>query len=240
MVYAKNIDTRREPASLTKVMTCLLALAHGNLTDSITVSQEALDDLDPAGSSSGLMAGEVFTLEQLLYCLMIESANDAAPVIAEYVAGSEPAFVEMMNQKAAELGCTGTHFANTHGLHDEEHYTTARDLAKIMMAALEYEKFQEIYSADRYTLAATNLQEERILVTTNYLIDASITSDYYDERVIGGKTGFTTPAGRCVMCGRVRESAVPVCCPGGQQYRGGRVYVFRQLCVGVRGPGFWL
>ena len=105
-----------------------------------------------------------------------------------------------MNQKAAELGCTGTHFANTHGLHDEEHYTTARDLAKIMMAALEYEKFQEIYSADRYTLAATNLQEERILVTTNYLIDASITSDYYDERVIGGKTGFTTPAGRCVMC----------------------------------------
>ena len=200
MVYAKNIDTRREPASLTKVMTCLLALEHGNLTDSITVSQEALDDLDPAGSSSGLMAGEVFTLEQLLYCLMIESANDAAPVIAEYVAGSEPAFVEMMNQKAAELGCTGTHFANTHGLHDEEHYTTARDLAKIMMAALEYEKFQEIYSADRYTLAATNLQEERILVTTNYLIDASITSDYYDERVIGGKTGFTTPAGRCVMC----------------------------------------
>ena len=225
MVYAKNIDTRREPASLTKVMTCLLALEHGNLTDSITVSQEALDDLDPAGSSSGLMAGEVFTLEQLLYCLMIESANDAAPVIAEYVAGSEPAFVEMMNQKAAELGCTGTHFANTHGLHDEEHYTTARDLAKIMMAALEYEKFQEIYSADRYTLAATNLQEERILVTTNYLIDASITSDYYDERVIGG---------------RVRDSAVPVCCPGGQQYRGGRVYVFRQLCVGVRGPGFWL
>lgn len=77
MVYAKNIDTRREPASLTKVMTCLLALEHGNLTDSITVSQEALDDLDPAGSSSGLMAGEVFTLEQLLYCLMIESANDA-------------------------------------------------------------------------------------------------------------------------------------------------------------------
>ncbi len=92
MVYAKNIDTRREPASLTKVMTCLLALEHGNLTDSITVSQEALDDLGPLPAAApGLMAGEVFTLEQLLYCLMIESANDAAPVIAEYVAGSEPA-----------------------------------------------------------------------------------------------------------------------------------------------------
>lgn len=146
----------------------------------------------------------------------------------------------MMNQKAAELGCTGTHFANTHGLHDEEHYTTARDLAKIMMAALEYEKFQEIYSADRYTLAATNLQEERILVTTNYLIDASITSDYYDERVIGGKTGFTTPAGRCVCVWRVRESVYLCVVLGASSTGADRVYVFRQLCVGVRGPGFWL
>ena len=173
MVYAKNIDTRREPASLTKVMTCLLALEHGTLTDTVTVSEEALRDLDPSGSSSGLMVGETFTLEQLLYCLMIESANDAAPVIAEHIAGSEAAFVEMMNAKAVELGCTGTHFANTHGLHDDAHYTTARDLAKIMMAALEYEKFQEIYS---------------------------FTADYYDSRVIGGKTGFTTPAGRCIAC----------------------------------------
>ena len=200
MVYAKNIDTRREPASLTKVMTCLLALEHGPLTDTVTVSEEALHDLDPSGSSSGLMAGETFTLEQLLYCLMIESGNDAAAVIAEHIADSEAAFVEMMNAKAMELGCTGTHFANAHGLHDDEHYTTARDLAKIMMAALEYEKFQEIYSTNRYTLPATNLHEERVLVTTNYLIDASFTADYYDSRVIGGKTGFTTPAGRCVAC----------------------------------------
>lgn len=200
MVYAKNIDTRREPASLTKIMTCLLALEHGTLTDEITVSQAALDDLDPAGSSSGLQAGEVFTLEQLLYCLMIESANDAAPVIAEYISGSESSFVDLMNAKAQELGCEDTHFANTHGLHDDAHYTTARDLAKIMMAALEYEKFQEIYSTSLYELPATNLHEERVLVTTNYLIGTSVTADYYDDRVIGGKTGFTTPAGRCVIC----------------------------------------
>lgn len=200
MVYAKNIDVQREPASLTKVMTCLLALEHGTLTDEITVSEEALADLDPAGSSSGLLAGEVFTLEQLLFCLMIESANDAAPVIAEYISGSEAAFVDLMNQKAQELGCTGTHFANTHGMHDDQHYTTARDMAKIMLAALEYDKFQEIYSTSRYVLPATNLHEERIMVTTNYLIGTTITSDYYDERVIGGKTGFTTPAGRCIAC----------------------------------------
>ena len=200
MVYAKNIDAQREPASLTKIMTCLLALEHGNLSDEITVSETALEGLDPAGSSSGLLAGEVFTLEQLLYCLMIESANDAAPVIAEYIAGSEALFVDMMNAKANELGCENTHFANTHGLHDDAHYTTARDLAKITMAALHYEKFQEIYSTDRYILPATNLHEERILVTTNYLIGTSITQEYYDVRGIGGKTGFTTPAGRCIMC----------------------------------------
>lgn len=199
MVYAKNIDVRREPASLTKVMTCLLALERGNLADTVTVSAEAIAEMDPSGSNSGLLAGEVFTLEQLLYCLMIESANDAAPVIAEHIAGSEAAFVQLMNQKARELGCTDTNFANTHGLHDDNHYTTARDLAKIMRAALEYEKFQEIYATARYEIPATNLSEARLLVTTNYLIDTSVTQDYYDDRVIGGKTGFTTPAGRCVM-----------------------------------------
>ena len=100
MVYAKNIDGRREPASLTKVMTCLLALEHGVLTDQVTASAEALADQDPNGSRSGLMVGEVFTLEQLLYCLMIQSANDAAPIIAEHIAGSESAFLDMMNKKA--------------------------------------------------------------------------------------------------------------------------------------------
>lgn len=201
MVYAKNIDGRREPASLTKVMTCLLALEHGVLTDQVTASAEALADQDPNGSKSGLMVGEVFTLEQLLYCLMIQSANDAAPIIAEHIAGSESAFLDMMNKKAQELGCTGTHFANTHGLHNEDHYTTARDMAKIMLAALEYDKFREIYSTTRYELPPTNLCEEsRIMYTTNYLIGTAYTSDYYDSRVIGGKTGFTTPAGRCIMC----------------------------------------
>lgn len=200
MVYAKNIDERREPASLTKIMTCLLALEHGTLTDQITVSESALTDMDPDGSSANLIAGEVFTLDQLLYCLMIASANDAAPVIAEYVAGTQSAFLEMMNQKAKELGCEDTHFSNTHGLHADDHYTTARDLAKITLAALQYEKFQEIYATTRYELPATNLSEARTLVTTNYLISSIVTSDYYDERVVGGKTGFTTPAGRCVIC----------------------------------------
>ncbi len=200
MVYAKNIDGLRYPASLTKVMTCLLALEMGNLEDSVTVSEGALKGLHPNGSSAKLIAGEIFTLEQLLYCLMIQSANDSAPVIAEHLAGSEEAFVELMNEKAKELGCTGTHFANTHGLHNDNHYTSARDMAKIFTAALEYEKFREIYATTQYELPPTNMNEEvRVLRTTNYLIGTNVTATYYDKRVIGGKTGFTTPAGRCVM-----------------------------------------
>ncbi|MFR8333080.1 MAG: hypothetical protein ACLU9S_12555 [Oscillospiraceae bacterium] len=151
------------------------------------------------------MAGEIFTLEQSLYCLMIES-----PATRRQLRQNTRrlgAAVEMMNAKAMSCGRTGTHFANAHGLHDDEHYTTARDLAKIMMAALEYEKFQEIYSTNRYTLPATNLHEERVLVTTNYLIDASFTADYYDSRVIGGKTGFITPADGAVRaCGESGKS----------------------------------
>lgn len=199
LLYAKNPDTRREPASMTKVMTALLALEHGVLTDSITVTEADLEDMDPSGSNSGLTAGETFTLEELLYCLLIESANDAAPVIANYIAGSESAFVEMMNQKAAELGCTGTHFSNTHGLHDTEHYSTARDIAKIMRAALEYDVFRTISSTDLYEMPATEGHEARTLITTNYLIGTYYTGIYRDRRVICGKTGFTTPAGRCVV-----------------------------------------
>lgn len=201
MVYAKNIDEIRYPASLTKVMTCLLALEHGNLTDQVTVSEEAMADQDPNGSSAGIMAGEVYSLEQLLYCLMIASGNDAAPVIAEHIAGSESAFIAMMNEKADALGCTSTNFANTHGLHDDNHYTTARDMARIMLAAMEYDVFRDIYSTAQYELPPTNKQEDsRILVTTNFLIGTAVTAEYYDSRVIGGKTGFTTPAGRCIAC----------------------------------------
>ncbi len=201
MVYAKNIDEVRYPASITKVMTCLLALEHGNLTDQVTVSEEAMADQDPSGSSAGLIAGEVYSLEQLLYCLMIASGNDAAPVIAEHIAGNESDFIKMMNEKATALGCTSTHFANTHGLHDDNHYTTARDVAKIMLAAMEYDIFLDIYATTKYELPPTNMQEDpRTLLTTNFLIGTSVTAEYYDSRVIGGKTGFTTPAGRCIAC----------------------------------------
>lgn len=199
LMYAYQADEKMYPASMTKVMTCLLALELcSDLNEVVTVSQSALAGIDWTSSAAGLVAGEELTMEQLLYCLMVKSANDAACVIAEHLGGSQEAFVEKMNEKAAELGCENTHFVNVHGLHDEEHYTTARDMVKIMIAALEHDLFNTLYSTVTYTLPATNKSEAREFTTTNYMMDEGL-SRYYDSRVIGGKTGFTTPAGRCLV-----------------------------------------
>lgn len=198
MLYALNPDEKMYPASTTKIMTCLLALELCDLDEVVTVTADAIEEIDWTSSSAGLVDGEELTMEQLLYCLMVKSANDAACVIADHLGGSQEAFVEMMNERAKELGCTGTNFVNVHGLHDEEHYTTARDMAKIMCAALENEMFCTLFSTASYTVPATNLSEARELETTNYLMDPE--RKMYDSRVIGGKTGFTTPAGRCLVC----------------------------------------
>lgn len=200
MLYAYNADDKLYPASLTKVMTCLVALdLCEDLNEMITVPESVIANKDPNGSGMDLVAGEEISMTDLLYGLMVASANDAASTIATHLCGGEEAFVHRMNQKASQIGCTQTHFENVHGLHDEEHYTTARDMAKIMLAALEHEFFQELYSTTSYRIDATNKSEERKLYTTNYLISRAIYEQYYDERVIGGKTGFTTPAGRCLV-----------------------------------------
>ena len=131
VLYALDMHEQNYPASLTKIMTCLLALQYGNLNDVLTVSATALENLHESGSTADLQEGEQMTLEHLLYCTMISSANEACNVIAEHISGSVEAFVELMNTTATELGCLGTHFANPHGLHDEDHYTTAYDLSLI-------------------------------------------------------------------------------------------------------------
>lgn len=198
-IYELNIDERIYPASLTKIMTCLLALENGNLSDIVTVTESAFTGLDGSSSSSGLKVGEQLTLENALYCLMLASGNEAANLIAEHIAGSISDFVRMMNERAYTLGCTGTHFANPHGLHDEEHYTTVRDLVTITQAALKSETFKIITNTATYTLPATNMSEERTLETTNQLINNTTSNPFYYSKAIGIKTGYTTPAGRCVI-----------------------------------------
>ena len=198
-LYELDVYEKNYPASLTKIMTCWLALEHGNLDDVLTVSETALQNLHESGSTSGLQAGEQMRLEDMLYCMMLESANESCNVVAEYISGSVDAFVELMNQTAAELGCIGTHFANPHGLHNEEHYTTAYDISLIVRAALQNETFRTIATTAHYDLPATNLQEGRQLSTTNKLMLDNVGSGFYYSKAAGIKTGFTTPAQCCLV-----------------------------------------
>ena len=149
--------------------------------------------------TAGLQPGEQLTLKDVLYCLMLSSANEACNVVAEYISSDVPSFVALMNKTAQELGCKNTHFANPHGLHESDHYTTAMDLSLITRKALGSETFREISGCAEYTVPATNLSEPRNLKTTNYLISTATVADYYYPDAIGIKTGYTSAAGRCVI-----------------------------------------
>lgn len=187
VVFEKNADTRRPMASTTKIMTALVALETGDLSREITVDRAAVG---VEGSSIYLEAGDKITLEALIWALMLESANDAAAAIAIGISGSIEAFAEYMNCKAAELGLTNTHFTNPHGLSDENHYTTARELALITAAAMENEEFRKIVSTDKYRISYGD--KVRHLHNHNKMLHL------YDGAV-GVKTGFTKASGRCLV-----------------------------------------
>ena len=200
MVYSWNPDQSVDPSGMNKIMTALLALEQGDLEDQVLVSNVALSSVEIGALTVGLAVGEEMTLEDLLYCMMVGSANDAAAVIAEHIAGGQAAFVDLMNQKAVEIGCTNTVFMNPSGLSHENQRTTARDLAKITAAALEQEEFLRFFSATEHTVAATNKSQERALVTTNHMMTTETMGNFFDERVTGGKTGAFTTTDRSLIC----------------------------------------
>ena len=209
VVYDYNAHQKMYPASLTKIMTSLVvleAIDNGDLTldTEITASAEAVK-LPEGSSTAGIKAGEILTVEQLLYCDLVPSANEACNILAEAVAGSNEAFVERMNAKAAELGAVNTHFTNPHGLHDEDHYTTAYDLYLMARAAMEYEVFRTIVSTPMYVLPETNLSGQRTLHTTNLLLSNWYVIGYTYSRAIGIKTGYTGEAGRCLASAAVDD-----------------------------------
>ena len=197
VLYELNADETRYPASTTKIMTALVTLENADLTQQITVEEGDFTHVTADSSVAGFKPGEVLTVEQLLYGLMLPSGNDASYILARAVAGDVDTFVQMMNDRAAEVGCTGTHFANPCGLHDDNHYTTARDLMRITQAAMANPTFAQIVSTPSYELPATNLQEARALENSNLLLDS--TSSVYYAPAQGIKTGNTTEAGRCLV-----------------------------------------
>ena len=157
ILYEKNINSKRYPASITKIMTTLVAIENCNsLYDTITYSQNAIDSIEPGSSQIYIEPGERLSVEDSLYAIMLESANEACNGVAEHIGGSIEGFVDMMNEKAKEIGCKNTHFMNPNGLHHDDHYVSAYDMALITKAALENEIFQKISSTVSYTVPVTN------------------------------------------------------------------------------------
>lgn len=198
VLHAENEHEKLYPASCTKIMTALLTLENCSLDDTVTMQSEDFTDVNNGASSAGLKVGEQISIEDLLYCLMLPSGNEAANALARVTGGSVEDFVKMMNDRAAELGCTNTHFVNPNGLHDDEHYTSAYDLFLMAQQAMQDSTFATIVNTAQKKLPATNMNGERVIYTTNDLIFSSSTDIYYDN-CYGIKTGHTTPAGYCLV-----------------------------------------
>lgn len=199
VLYSKGAFERVYPASITKIMTAMLAFKYGNLDETVTITQENVT-LEEGSQVCGFIAGDRLTMDQLLHCLLVYSGNDAAAAIAEHVGGSTEAFVDMMNQYAAQLGCTGTHFTNPHGLQDENHYTTPYDIYLMLKEALTYPRFTEITQLPSYTVnyerADGTAMSTTLEATDHYLIGEETPPK--DVTILGGKTGTTSIAGNCL------------------------------------------
>ena len=209
VLYAKNEHEELYPASITKVTTALLvfeAIERGDLRldQTVTVSASALAGQDPDGSTAGIKEGEQLTVEELLYCMLVVSANEACSILAEAVSGSVDAFVEQMNQRVQELGCVNTHYVNDSGLHDPQHYSSAWDIYLITRALMPYEKFMEICNSKSAEIAETDHNQRHVLHSTNRLISNWRELGYLYRDAQGIKTGSTEEAGHCLVSSAVR------------------------------------
>lgn len=201
ILYQKNMDEKLYPASTTKVMTALLLLEEGELNKVVTIGKDVPDLIERGSSQIYLIPEEELTREQLLYALLVDSANDAAIAIAQDVSGSTQKFVERMNERAKELGAKNTNFLNPNGLHDDQHYTTARDLSLMAREAMKHPVFRDAVSTERYIIPATNKQDTRYLYITNRLIRKTTYRNYQYEGATGIKTGYTSKANYALVGG---------------------------------------
>jgi len=198
LMYAWNADEGLAPASFVKLMTALLVVENAELTDTVTVDRGTLNTIPSDARISKLKPGETFTVEDLLCFMLVDSGNDAAAVLAEFVSNSQTAFVDMMNARAEEIGCTNTNFMNVHGLYHEEQYMSARDTARILSVAMENSHFRDVFTRVYYTVPATDQNPQRQLASDNYLLSEDDMAIYYDKRVLGSRTGLDPAGNRCI------------------------------------------
>ena len=208
-LYTKDENTRMYPASTTKIMTAILTLENCDLNEVVTASYDAIASIPEGYSIADIQPGEQLTVEQLLELLLVHSANDAANVLAEYVGGSIDSFVSIMNTKLNELGLNDTHFTNAYGLQDDNHYTTAKDLAFLMKYCLQNETFRKISGQASCAIPATNMSAPRKYDSTNQLLIAG--NEYYYQYVFSGKTGFTTEAKHCLVTAAYNNNLELIC-----------------------------
>ena len=203
ILYAKNMDQILYPGSTVKIMTTLLALENSQISDTVTMTQTGVSGVTDGGASISSQLDEAFTMEQCLYAIMLASANDIALQVAEHIGGSVDAFVQMMNTRAQELGCTNTVFTNPTGLPDENQHTTAHDMALIMEAASSNESFRTIASTASYTIPATNVSGGSRVLTNNFSMITNGSASYY-KGCLGGKEGYTEASGSTIACAASR------------------------------------
>lgn len=209
ILYASNAHERLYPASITKIMTGLLAIENLNLNDTITYTNQILITIPSDAAKLGLVEGETTTIRDALYALLLRSANEVATGLAFQVSGSESEFAKLMTERAAQAGALDTHFANASGLHQDDHYTTAYDMAMIAKTAMANPEFATIWGSENYTLAATNKSESFRIWHRHALLLS--TSQYYYPYAIGGKTGYTDEAGRTLVTAAEKDGLRLIC-----------------------------
>ena len=200
----KNSNEKKYPASTTKILTAIITIENCKLDDKITASYDAVMSIPVGYSNAAIQPDETLSVEELLNLFLIHSANEVGLIFAEHISGSVENFADLMNQKANEIGCKNTHFTNPSGIHDEEHYSTAYDMALIAQYCMKNEVFRNIVSKTSCEVPATNKYEDRYFVNTNDLIRPS--SQYYYEYAIGIKTGFTSQAKNCLIAASKKDN----------------------------------
>lgn len=209
VLFDKGMHDRMYPASMTKVLSALIAIENSDLSEEVVFTETGAEAVTPDSANIGMQIGETLTMEQCLYAMLLASANEVSSQVAEHVAGSVEGFAQMMNEKAAELGCTDSHFVNANGWHDDEHYTSAYDMALILRAAIRNETFRKISGSQSYVIPPTNMNSEPRELGNHHAM--LMPGPYHYEGVFAGKTGSTDEAGNTLVTACRKDDITLIC-----------------------------